>query len=133
MQIEVVFSQTKSWGLFWDDMCKIILLRLIHSRNQITKPCTVRWHSCYYEELEPVELGNTKTSTKFLMIGKHLKMEKVNLSDLTSKFFFFRIESMCCEPFPKNTNQYSQYLPSSFSIKLHNSSSVFYVFTFIHY
>ena len=30
---------------------------------------------------------NTKTLTAFLKIGKHL--EKVNLSDLTSKFIFF--------------------------------------------
>ena len=95
-------------------MCKIILFRLIHSRNQITKPCTVRWHSCYYEELEPVELGNTKTSTKFLMIGKHLKMEKVNLSDLTSKFFFSELKVCVANHFPK-------ILISILSICLHHS------------
>ena len=53
-----------------------------------------------------------KSWTAFLKIGKDLEKEKVNLSDLTSKFIFFRIESMFCEPFPKNTNQYFQYLPS---------------------
>ena len=65
-----------------------------------------------------MELQNTKTSTTFLKIGKHLEKEKVNLSDLTSKFFFFRIESIFCKPFPKNTNPYSQYLPSSFIISI---------------
>ena len=31
-----------------------------------------------------------------------------------SNFIFFKIESMFCEPFPENANQYSKYLPSSF-------------------
>ena len=84
-------------------------------------------------EIRAREIQNTKTSTAFWKIVKHLEKEKVNLSDLTSNFIFFRIESMFCEPFPKNTNQYSRYLPSSFSIYLHHSSSVFSVFTFIHY
>ena len=30
------------------------------------------------------------------------------------KAYFFRNESMFCKPFPKKTNQYSWYLPSSF-------------------
>ena len=72
--------------------------------------------TCYYEELEPVELQNIKTSTTFLKLGKHFEKQSVKLSDLTSKFFFFRIESIFCEPFPKNNYQYFHYLPSSFSI-----------------
>ena len=73
-----------------------------------------------------MEIQNTKTSTAFLKIGKHFEKEKGNLSDLTSNLFFFKIESMFSEPFPKNTNQYSQYLPSSFSNYIHHS-----VFNFI--
>ena len=100
-------------------MCKIILFRIIQARNQITKLFTVTWNACYYEELEPRKLQNTKTSTTFSKISKHFKKEKVNLSDLTSKFILFRIESMFCKTFPKNTSQY-------FSIYLHHS-----VFTLI--
>ena len=107
-------------------MCKIILFRIIQARNQITKLFTVTWNACYYEELEPRKLQNTKTSTNFSKISKHFKKEKVNLSDLTSKFILFRIESMFCKTFPKNTSQYSQ-------LYLHHSSSVFSIFTFIHY
>ena len=114
-------------------MCKIILFRIIQARNQITKLFTITWNACYYEELEPRKLQNTKTSTTFSKISKHFKKEKVNLSDLTSKFILFRIESMFCKTFPKNTSQYSQYLLSSFSIYLNHSSSVFSIFTFIHY
>ena len=86
--------------------------------------------------------GDTKYQNfdSFLKIGKHLEKEKVNLSDLKSNLIFFRIESMFSKPYPKDTIQYSQYLPSSFSNYIHHSvftfiisSSVFSVFTFIHY
>ena len=110
-------------------MCKIILFRIIHTQNQIKK------FLLFLEThlLEPVAIQNAKTSTAFLKIDKDLEEENVNLSELTSEFIFFRIESMFCEPFSKNTNQYSQYLPSSFSIYFHPLTSVFSVFTFIHY
>ena len=49
---------------------------------------TVPWNTCYYVELEPVEVQSTKTSTIFLKAGKRLQKEKLNLFDLTSKLFF---------------------------------------------
>ena len=113
----MIFLQTKPWGFFQD----LTLFRIIHARNQFTKLFTVPWNACYYEELKPVELQNIKTSTTFLKIGKHFKKGKVNLSDFTSKFIFFRPESMFWEPFPKNTNQYSQYFHHSvFTFIIHH-------------
>ena len=57
----------------------------------------------------------------FLKMDEHLEKEKVNLSDLMSNVITVRIESMFSEPFHKHTNQYSHYLPSSFSIYLDHS------------
>ena len=108
-------------------MSKVILFRIIHARNQITKLFIVPWNACYYEELEPVEIQNTKTSTAFLKIGKYLEKENWRQFDLTSKFIFFRIESMFCEPILKNTIQCSQYLSSSFSIYLHHLVFIFII------
>ena len=82
-------------------MCKIILFRIINAQNQIAKLFTVPWNTFYYEELEPVELPNTKTSTTFLKIGKHLGKEKVNLSDLTSECFFSELRACFASDFPK--------------------------------
>ena len=67
-----------------------------------------------------MEIQNTKTSTAFWKIGKHLEKDNVN------NFIFLRIESMFPEAFPKNTNQYFQHLTSLFSNYIHHS-----VFTFI--
>ena len=95
-------------------MSKIIFhTRIIHTWNQIIKLFAVPWNTCYYEELEPGEIQNIKTSTAFLKIGKHIEKEKVNLSDLTLKFIFFKIESIFCEPFPKN-------IKSILSVYLHS-------------
>ena len=59
-------------------MCKIILFRIIYAPNQVTKLFIALWKSCHYEELEPVETQNSKTSTAFLKKGKYLEKEKLN-------------------------------------------------------
>ena len=113
-------------------MCQIISFRIIQDRNQIIKLLTIPWNTCYYEELEPVEILNTKTSTTFLKIGRHFEKEKVDLSDLTSNFTFFSDLKACfANAFPKILVSIlsiyfyhsvfpfiTQYLPWSFSIYL---------------
>ena len=67
---------------------------MIHAQNQITKLFTVPSNTCCYEELEPVEIQKYQYFDNYLKKGKHFEKEKVKISDLTSKFIFFRIESM---------------------------------------
>ena len=102
----------------------------LHVQNNIIQNnlCAKPNHKIVYCSLKSMLLrgirarGATKYENfdNFLKIGKHLEKEKVKLSDLKSKFIFFRIECMFCKLFPKNTNQYPHYLFSSFSIYLHS-------------
>ena len=64
-----------------------------------------------------MEQQNTKTLTTYLKIGKHLKNEKVNLSNLTSKFKFFS-ENMFASHFPR-------ILISILSVYFHDSAFTF--------
>ena len=106
-------------------MCKITLFRIIHARNQITKTFIVPWKTCRLVELEPVEIQNAKNLTSFWNKDKYIEKKKVlaNLSDLISNFIFFKVESMFCEPCPKETNQYSYYWPSWFR-GMHETNTV---------
>ena len=64
-----------------------------------------------------MEQQNTKALTTYLKIGKHLKNEKVNLSNLTSKFKFFS-EDIFAIHVPK-------ILISIFSVCFHDSAFTF--------
>ena len=108
-QIKVIFLQTKPSGLFLDYMCKIISVRIIHARNQITKLFIFFLKIVSAGRIEAC--GDTKYQNfdSFFEERKNLEQKKflVNLSDLMSKFLFLRIESIFYKPFPKKTNRYS--------------------------
>ena len=106
---------------FLDYTCKIILFKTIHARNQITKLFTVPWNTCYYEELEPVELQNTKTSTAFLEIGKHLKKGEGKPVWFDVKVLFF-LELKACF-----ANHFTKIQINILSIYLHHSAFTFII------
>ena len=71
-------------------MCKIILFRIFHARNQITKLFIAPWKTCHYIKLERVEIQKTKTLTVFFLKSKCLEKEKILINLIWCQSLFFQ-------------------------------------------